>query len=109
MVGMMNILSVAIRLLGLGRGEERIAHHIYRKCGCSVSDLERELKVSRRTVYKNLTKLVKAGIVRRVPSEINGRLAYVYHPLSSGELADLIRSALDKVVGREKDVNSRTG
>jgi len=102
----MNILSVALRLLGMGRGEERVAHHIYRKCGCTVSDMEKDLRISRRTIYKNLIKLVKAGIVRRIPSEVNGRLTYTYHPLSPKELADLVRSRLDEVIGREKDVDS---
>ncbi|MGB9630958.1 MAG: helix-turn-helix domain-containing protein [Candidatus Methanodesulfokora sp.] len=109
MVGTMNILSVALKLLGMGRGEERLARHIYRKCGCTVSEIEKELKISRRTIYKNLIKLVKVGIVRRIPSEVNGRLAYMYHPLSSKELADLIKSRLDEVLGREEDVDSGTG
>jgi len=87
-------LVFSFNILGVPKKLLRIFKILAKHKGLTIKELSEHLGISIRTVYEHVTQLMKHGLIKRVPSEKNGRLVYVYEPIPRERFISIVKSRL---------------
>lgn len=91
-----DLLKFSFNILGIPTKLLRVFKLLLAYEELTIKELAQHLKVSIRTVYNYIVPLMKHGLIKRVPSEKDGRLVYKYSPIPREELVKLVKKKLDK-------------
>jgi len=90
-------LKLAFKILGLPPYLLKSFYIIIERGEVTIKELAEHLGVSIRTVYNHISKLMSHGLLTRKPVEKDGRLVYVYSPVSMDEIKNMVKARVQEV------------
>ncbi len=97
------LLNMVREALNLPRSAVSILETLLREEEATIEKIVRLTSISRKTVHEHLKKMRALGLVRRKPSEVRGRLLYVYSAVPFSEIISLLRGVFrEKLKGLEE-------
>ncbi len=88
------LINIAEEALNLPRSAKSILKLLFDEGEATIVKIVRSTRISRKTVHEHLKRMRRIGLVVRRPSEVGGRLLYVYSTPPATAVIGLLKRVL---------------